>query len=420
MMAHARFAVATLALVVAATVWGQEVFAPFPSRIRVATRDPQVRLSWDDATDLSARYLIYRHTEEITLATLSEATLVGVVEQGVESFIDTPPETGAYYYAILAQDEDETTYEVIVPFRNAIVSPVMVESAPEEAVRTARATAIRARPTETTIRVEFSVSQPDRTLALYRSVNPIRTTDDLARATRVATIPSTQSQYTDYVVPGVPYHYAVVDTELIQEGRVDFVAGENTTEDPVEIALSDQPEPSVDAPGIALGPGPRSRPLPFFQIQGAVERGSTVFGRGGPRIPEPQQLDPETDKAVVQLIRMAQRDAPAPPTLEVLPFDTATPTDADGAKGLDLTLRTIVEGPMRQGNWDEAELMLSNFLRLPLGDELTARANFYLGQVYYFQEQYRQSALAFLIAQEDYYREATRWLDRALRVFPAE
>lgn len=409
-----------LALVVTATVSGQEVFAPFPSRIRVATRDPQIRLSWDDATDLSARYLIYRHTEEITLATLSEATLVGVVEQGVESFIDTPPEPGAYYYAILAQDEDETIYEVIVPFRNTIVSPVVVESAAEEAVRTARATAIRARADETTIRVEFSVSQRDRTLALYRSVNPIRTTDDLARATRVATIPSTQSQYTDYVVPGVPYHYAVVDTELIQDGRVDFVAGENTTGDPVEIALSDQPEPSFDAPDIALGPGPRSRPLPFFQIQGAVERGTTVFGRGGPRIPDRQQLDPETDKAVVQLIRMAERDEPATATLEVLPFDTATPTDADGAKGLDLTLRTIVEGPMRQGNWDEAELMLSNFLRLPLGDELTARANFYLGQVYYFQEKYRQSALAFLIAQESHYREATRWLDRALRVFPAE
>ena len=222
------------------------------------------------------------------------------------------------------------------------------------------------------------------------------------------------------MVPGVPYHYAVVDTELIQDGRLDFVAGENTTDDPVEIALSDQPEPSLDAPDIALGPGPRSRPLPFFQIQGAVERGTTVFGRGGPRIPERQQLDPETDKAVVQLIRMAERDVPTTATLEVLPFDTVTPTDADGAKGLDLTLRTIVEGPMRQGNWDEAELMLSNFLRLPLGDELTARANFYLGQVYYFQEEYRQSALAFLIAQEDYYREATRWLDRALRVFPAE
>lgn len=398
----------------------QEVFAPFPSRIRVATRDPEVRISWDDASDLRAKYLVYRHTEEITIDSLALAELVGVVDPGVESFIDTPPETGSYYYAVLAQDTDDTIYEVLVPFRNTIVSPVEVESGAGETVRTVRVRNLSTRLSENTIVVGFTTGRNDRTLALYRSVRPIRTTEDLAGATRIATMSSSRNEFTDHPVPGVGYHYAVVDTELIAEGRIELVPGENTTAGPVEIALPERSRPAVELPRFADAPASRARPLPFFQIQGAVERGSSVFGAGGPTIPPRRELEPETDKAVVQLIRLAAPTEPPEPTLEVLPPDRSTPPDQDGAKGLDLTLRTIVEGPMAQGNWEEAELMLRNFRRLPLDDDLSYRASFYLGQVLYFRGEYRPAALAFLTAQEGYYPEATRWLDRALRVFPDE
>lgn len=415
---HVLFAAVLLLAGTLATA--QEVFAPFPSRIRVATRDPQVRISWSDADDLRADYLVYRHTEEITLDSLAEAKLVGVVESGVESFIDTPAEAGSYYYAVLAQDADDTIYEILVPFRNTIVSPVEIESAAEERVRTVRVRDLSTRLGENTIVVGFSAGPDDRRLAVYRSVRPIRTTEDLAGATRIATVPSSRNEVVDYPVPGIGYHYAVVDTELIADGRVELVPGENTTAKAIEIALPEQTRPSVELPSFAAAPAGRARPLPFFQIRGAVERGSTVFGAGGPTIPSRRELEPETDKAVVRLIRLAGRDAPPAPTVEVLPPDRSTPNDADGAKGLDVTLRTIVDGPMAHGNWEDAELMLRNFRRLPIDDELSYRASFYLGQALYFQEKYRRAALSFVMAQEGYYPEATRWLDRALRVFPGE
>lgn len=398
----------------------QDVFAPFPSRIRVATKDPQVRLSWDDSTDLSGRYLVYRHTEEITAQNLPRAELVGAVDEGVESLIDTPPEPGSYYYAVLAQDAEGTIYEVVVPFRNATVSPVVVENPPTEADRAAQVRNIKAAPSDTTITVRFNSGRTDRELAVYRSVDPIRTSEDLANSTRIAQVSSTTAEFVDYPVPGVGYHYAVIDTELIAEGKIELVTGENTTDDPVEIALPEQARPAFEPAAIDTTGRARSRPLPFYQIQGAVERGSTILGRSSIIVPERREIAPETDKAVVQLIRMANRPEPPAPTLEVLDQDTTTPTDQDGAKGMELTLRTVVEGPLSRGAWSEAITMLQNFVRLPLPDELTHRAYFYLGQAYYFNQDYRKAALAFLTAQEDYYPQATRWLDRSLRAFPSE
>jgi hypothetical protein len=54
----------------------RDVFAPFVSRLRVAVRDPQVRITWRDSEDLSdGSYLVYRHTDEINQNTLDAATL---------------------------------------------------------------------------------------------------------------------------------------------------------------------------------------------------------------------------------------------------------------------------------------------------------------------------------------------------------
>ena len=105
----------------------RDVFAPFVSRLRVAVRDPQVRLTWRDSDDLeSGSYRVYRHTAEITQDTIDNAALVAEVDTGVETYLDTPLEEGAYYYAVIAAEESGRMFPIFVPFRNKTIRPVTV------------------------------------------------------------------------------------------------------------------------------------------------------------------------------------------------------------------------------------------------------------------------------------------------------
>ena len=52
------------------------VFAPFVSRLRVAVKEPQIRLTWQDIPDFTGSYQIFRYTEEIGLENLDKATMV--------------------------------------------------------------------------------------------------------------------------------------------------------------------------------------------------------------------------------------------------------------------------------------------------------------------------------------------------------
>ena len=224
-----------------------EVFAPFVSRLRVSVRDPQVRLTWRDAEDVSGPYLIYRHTEPITDRTISDATFVGSVEDGVQSFIDTPDYVGSYYYAVLAEMEDQVPYPIYISGRNTTYNAVTIENTETVPERSAVATSISAEVTELgnqpAIRILFEADKDDRHMIVYRSTEPFDSLDDVQDAAMVRETASDSGSVIDMPVPGVAYYYAVADTEAILGGAVTFVAGANTTAEPIEIPLVVGEEP---------------------------------------------------------------------------------------------------------------------------------------------------------------------------------
>jgi len=218
-----------------------EVFAPFVSRLRVSVRDPQVRLTWRDSEDVSGPYLIYRHTEPISNSTITDATFVGSVDGGVQSFIDSPDYVGEYYYAVLAEMEDQVPYPIFIPGRNTTYNAVAIENTETVPERSAVATAISTEVTQIgdqpAIRIVFEADKDDRHMLVYRSTEPFESLDDIRDASMVRETASDSGNVIDMPVPGVAYYYAVADTEAILGGVVTFIPGENTTAEPTEIPL---------------------------------------------------------------------------------------------------------------------------------------------------------------------------------------
>jgi hypothetical protein len=428
------------------------VFAPFVSRIRLSTRDPEVRLSWQDSEDVSGSYSVYRHTSPITADTFRLATLVAEVEPGVQSFIDAPDTPGNYYYAVIAKSAAGETYEVFIPYRNTTSNAVTVANTATVVEQAARVREIAAFEETGSILVEFEADQVGRDLIIYRSTKPFVAGSDLLAAGVVATLPSTLKSTVDYPVPGVPYYYGVVDAALVEDGSVTFVPGENATTEPVEIPLvtaaapdpvpettvEREPEPaddpaveqpvetaqasttvSADPPASAsastadqpFSPTVVSRrplPLPFLQLNTDLETGRRI-GDANIVVPDPQPVSSNTRGAIETLLAGLTGAPTSAAEPVILPDDTLT-----DPRGAEYTLRTILDGPFKGLAWEDALLQLNNFLTLPLSDEIRSRAVFYRAQCYYFTGDTQRAFVEFLLARGRYFTEVEEWLDTIL------
>ncbi len=416
-------------LVSAATVSAQSSgaedapFAPFVSRLRLSIRDPQIRVTWEDAADIVAEYRVYRSREPITNETLSEATFIATVGPGEEAYIDIPPAPGGYHYAVLAESPAGNPYRVVIPGRNASFREVVIENVATEAERAARVERIDAIVVETegrrAIELTAVADREGRTLAVYRATTPIDDVTDLADAAFVREVDSAEARLIDLPVPGVAYYYATVDSALLLAGGAEIVMGENATAAPVEIPLRIAAGPTASRPPARETPADaplfsppattaRGLPVPFLQLQNRLATGRRLQD---PRImiPDTKPLREETERTVDSLLSgLGPRTTPGT-SLTVLDEDRIP--DPEGAE---YTLRTILDGPFARRAWEEAIGQLDNFFSLPLTPELEARAYFYRGQAFHFLGERQRAVLELLLARDYYYVESDAWLDRIL------
>lgn len=381
-----------------------DVFAPFVSRIRVAVREPQVRITWRDAQEVEGPYRIYRHTSEINDRTFALAELIATVEGGTETYLDAPPEPGNYYYAVLTESEEGEVYEIFIPFRNKTIQPAVISEEESELDQATRIFNLSATVIGNGIELTYDASRNGREVAIYRSTVPIRGYDSLSLATRITVIESVQRRYVDYPVPGVPYYYGAFDTAEIEAQELDIERGENVIIEPVQVRISDA-RGSVELPPRLSR---RSTPLPLLRLQTtSVTSGSGELAR----IPAPQPLDPPTRDALDKILLTAGEEPP--PTMEPVILPTERVLDARGTAA---TLTEIVQKEFAEGEYQEAARLLSNLLSITLAPDLAARARFYFGQSKYFMGEYRNAFLSFLLAQEEYHTEVSPWMNRILRI----
>ncbi len=374
--------------------------APFVSRLRADVVDYQVKLTWKDAPDVRGTYLVYRATQPLSAATLGKAQLLAEVNSGVEFFVDTPPDLSGYYYAVLLRDDAGKVYQLFIQFRNITTAPVAVQvAAPEEALA-ATITGLKATPAADGISVTFRSSSPSRDLILFRATSPLNTLDDLLGSTTAVQLDAGTTRYLWPALPGVDYWFAALDAGLYKLGQAPLVPGANTT-----VAAAQLPLPA--SAGSSTGfTSQRALPLPTLALRFDVQTGQSVPPVQLPPVPPLRQVSKATERSIALLLRQVS-EPPSPPLKpQLLSSDVAPSPDAELAM-----LQAVVEGPLMGGDMMTAEKGLLDFLSLRRSASREARARFYLGQTYYFEDRPRDALLEFLMAEDTFYQETQKWKD---------
>jgi hypothetical protein len=371
---------------------GDEVFAPFITRFSAEVKNNLVRLSWADSPNARGPVFIYRSFRPFGEAQPISSIKPVEVSYGTGFYIDEPETGGRIYYYAAASDESGRQYDIFIPNGNSL--SVVLDSAftaappPERAVSGGPGiTGLSARLEGDGVLIDFRAPAASRSVVLYRSVQPVRQTQDLLGAVIVR--PGVTPPFMDHPTPGIAYYYAAVFEDELNRGTVAINPGGNAT---------------TAAVTVAAGPPSRIRsaPLPRLSVTNAVP-GTDVFSE----LKEPLPLQPGTAKALMDLKSPAQASPPKKP--RAFRRDLETPAGGD-----DSALMSIVQGPFMKRDWETAREELGRFLSLPRAAETEARARFYLGQAHYYSGGFREALAEFLALQSLFPDEAREWIDAVL------
>ena len=393
--------IATILILSAITIQAvAQSLPPFVSKLTARAEEATIRLTWQDATETVDRYLIYRHTEPIVDANFADATLIGSAEHEQMAFVDHPPDTSDYFYSVVVADEEGNPAAIFIPFRNKTTTGVAIDADALERTLPVSIESIRASIRETEVILQFSTSSDKREISVYRGTQPIEVAADLLSAILIDTIPSSQQEYLDSPVAGLDYYYALFDTELLRVGNQRMLPDQNVLREPVAIPLSEQT--ALDSV--------RARPLPFLILSSKIDTGEALSGGVGQSLESP--LEELSALAVAAVERLAGEETVPITTIEqyeVLPDDRIV-EESDGRSELGVMIAAHFESEA----WTDAREALENFLLTRRSRALAARARFYIGQTYYFENLLQEAFVQFLYAAEDYYPEANPWMDTIL------
>lgn len=377
------------------------IVAPYVSRLRTSIEGSYIKLLWKDSSLPGAQYVVYRATQPIDAATFGGAQKLAVVAAGQESYVDQPPAGGPYYYAVLVLDSQGKLRELFIPFRNITSEGVSPKRSAGKGVEYARVTNLQAKLSGESVSLTFSSSLASHELLIYRATSPVLTAQELASAVGVGDVPGTATSFSDTPVAGIPYYYAVIDSEMLRNGAIELTAGENTTRTPIEIPLP------AEAAGPKLYATPRPRPLPLLRVTSDLASGTPLPPSALASAPMTVELSSASRTDVASLL-----DSLPPVKTRKLSLRILDPEKGVVAQtGEEISLKAIVDGPLKDGEWQAAERRLEDFLNIPRAQAIEQRASFYLGQAYYFQGDYRKAFLGFLTAEKGLYTEVQPWMN---------
>ena len=286
-------------------------FSPLVSDIQVEALDRLVIITWADIVDITTvRYRLYRSGSELFPENLSSADLIGEFSPGVEQAEDVISRVGDYYYAIVTVDQNETELPILVPLRNKTIRAIRIGSEEVQGPFTG-VSSLRALAGDGEIDLSFNTVRDIRP-AIFRSTGPILNSADLFSSIQVAVLDSGENRYSDTVLSGVPYYYAVLDSDIISDGSYIFaeasgqklfIPDEDTLSQPVELELEVAIVPPTPAPSPSTEPSLSAIPegkiastfLPRINFN---QLSDTVLNAAPISIPQSQPIGRQTDNAV--------------------------------------------------------------------------------------------------------------------------
>ncbi|MCK5198142.1 MAG: hypothetical protein KAR21_07315, partial [Spirochaetales bacterium] len=332
------------------------------------------------------------------------AQLIGEANTKNEYFIDYPSTTEKYYYAVLALDSAGKTYNLFIPYKNVTSIPVGVVSLTSPEKLAVIISDIKTITNGNAIEISFNSSESNRDLIIYRSTSPILKYQNLIKASLIATIPSSNGKYTDHPIPGIPYYYAVMDSELTKSGRYVFNTGENITE------YSALVRSGVSSMVLESRETLRNQPLPYLKLTSSIDTGK-ILSQNSPELPAKYNLSFESTTAVNNILMNFYTEGKKDLKPVILAEDIDISENSE-----EYQLKRILESDFKEQNWIIAYKLISNLLSVHHSEHIDQRAHFYRAQILYFQNRYRESFMEFVLVGKDMEKETEPWLNELLTI----
>ncbi|WP_461256388.1 tetratricopeptide repeat protein [Treponema sp. R80B11-R83G3] len=391
----------TLFLTVSSGIYAQSKdHAPYVTQLKVESRNNLIRLTWVDSPDARGPVYIFRSARPFSGSIPANIKPV-VVRYGEQYYIDDADDMENLYYYVAASDTSSQRYDIILPGINSTsLNPELDASSTVAASETSSAATeqvqgisnLKASQDGERVIITFNREGPRRNAILYRSMQPITSSQDLLNAVLVQS--GIDSPFVDFPVPvpGLTWYYAVIYEDEIASGNMGIKPGVNTTVSPVTVTSEQPTERTL-----------RPIPLPVLTLRNTVPDSFFMT-----EIPGQTPLSAASEN----MLRDTKMPSKAPINLKrprVFSVDLVAPTG-----GEESALFQIITEYFVTFKWEEAKISLQHYLSLPRSKDIEARARFYLGQTLYYTGKYRESLMEFLSIRPVHFAEANKWVDAVL------
>jgi len=393
----------TLFLAVPAVIFAQSGdYKPYVTQIKVESVNNLIRITWIDSPDARGPVYVYRSVRPFSGSIPANIRPV-TVKYGEQFYIDDSDGVETLSFFVAASDMSGQRYDIILPRINS--TSINLIQPQEKAAASAGSDMseeinepvhgiynLRASQDGERVLITFNREGPRKTAILYRSMQPMTTTQDLLNAVIVQS--GIDSPFVDFPVsaPGLVWYYAVIYEDEVADGNVKIKPGMNATVSPVTVTNGQTTESSL-----------RPIPLPALTLRSTIPE--TYFMT---EIPEQVSLS-ETS---ANILRDTQMPSKAPINLRrprVFSVDLIAPTG-----GEESALFQIITEYFVTFQWDAARVSLQRYLSLPRARDIEARARFYLGQTLYYTGNYREALMEFLLVRSAHLAEANKWIEAVL------
>lgn len=260
---------------------------------------------------------------------------------------------------------------------------------------------------------------------IYRSTRPITSTSELMSMKPVAEVPYGTVTYIESITDNSEYYYAVIslvkngmqnESELYYDEELDIktdqtkgtpyflvLPGVNATTEGAKIRFV--PKKEAAAPK-AEEKEPkkyenrlREQPLPYIDVLGDNAESN-------------RQINPETKDKALSLLGKTEKKQPEILEVYIFEEDLVSPSGGD-----EYLLFEVLRSSFIQGNFSKSTADLKRFLAQNRSKKVSDRANFYLGESYYFTGNYPLALSQFLGLEETFPALTHKWIESTLNLF---
>jgi len=377
--------------------------APFVSKLTSEITDGKILLKWQNPENFNEYITIYRSNTIIdTKEKLLKAAKINVLKNKEEKYVDTPTETGNYFYAVIitkkSTNHDE---EFLIRYRNYTISSSIISQ--DDFFQITKLSVLSVN-SYNKINWEYEHSGTDNAkIMIYRNTEQINSADKIASSIKIATVDINTKLYIDVPVSNIPYYYAIfLEGEVVKvfTPEINFTTQSFIVNKKMELLNNFSFEDFTPLPLLVLKNDPESGKF-FLDRQILTNPKKVSYKKNTQEIIE---NDKNKYKDLYDKYSNNYQKA-----LQTINFKILNNEDIYEPNEYKVEYKSAI-GFIRNKDFISSQKIFEEIIKNILPDELMERVSYYLGLIYYQNGDFYKSYMYLIYSNEKYKNEVNSYL----------